>query len=107
MRVVIYHNEEARFEPYRDGQSLELALSYQLVDRADRDARAVAEDAFVFFNADLEILEPRRDGGTGEVLFLAACVYRLLGRRSLSVRRRPCRLRRGRCRWRRRRLAGL
>jgi len=85
--VTIYHNLEGRFEPYQDGQPLVLVLSYRLAGSAELDPQGIAADAFQFCNADLEVLEPRRDGGDGEVLFLAACVYRLLGRRSMSFPR--------------------
>jgi len=37
------------------------------------------------FNADLDLLETERETPGGETTFLAACVYRLLGHRSLSV----------------------
>ncbi|MFF5230240.1 hypothetical protein [Dactylosporangium sp. NPDC000521] len=83
--VTIYHNVEGRFEPYQEGQPLLLVLSYRLACGAELGPQGVAEDAFQFFNADLEFLEPRRGGDDREVLFLAACVYRLLGCRSLSV----------------------
>lgn len=85
MTVSVYHNTESRFMPYEDGQPLVLAASHRVAFHADRDARAVAEWAFGIFNADLDVLETGRDSVEGETAFLAACVYRLLGQRSLSV----------------------
>jgi hypothetical protein len=48
-------------------------------------ARAIADWAFYAFNVDLDTLEARRTEPDGENTFLAACVYRLLGHRSLSI----------------------
>jgi hypothetical protein len=85
-KVTIYHNDACRFMPYEDGQPLIAVTSHWLDDTvAVGDAQAVAEWAFHIFNADLDMLEPGRDSAGGETAFLAACVYRLLGYRSVSV----------------------
>lgn len=84
VKVSIYHNNEARFLPYEDGQQLTAVASHRL-DVPSTDPVTVAEWAFRTFNADLDLLETERQLPGGETTFLAACVYRLLGRRSLSV----------------------
>jgi hypothetical protein len=85
LTVTAYHNDDSRFMPYEDGQLLVATTSHRLEAHAGRDTEAVAEWAFHAFNADLDGLEAGRDTGDGETTFLAACVYRLLGYRSLST----------------------
>ncbi len=85
VKVTIYHNDEARFMPYEDGQLLNAVTSHWLDVPAGGDPLAIADWAFRTFNADLDLLETERHNPGGETTFLAACVYRLLGHRSLSV----------------------
>jgi hypothetical protein len=85
VKVTIYHNDEARFMPYEDGQLLNAVTSHWLDVPAGGDPLAIAEWAFRTFNADLDLLETERHNPGGETTFLAACMYRLLGHRSLSV----------------------
>jgi hypothetical protein len=87
LKVTIYHNTESRFMPYEDGQQLIAVTSHWLPAPTSHDPRTVADWAYHAFNADLDMLEPGRDTGHGEITFLAACVYRLLGHRSLSFPR--------------------
>jgi len=83
--VTIYHNHEARFMPYEDGQQLTAVTGHWIYALAGDDPLAVADWAYRTFNADLDMLEADRETPDGETTFLAACVYRLLGHRSLSV----------------------
>ncbi len=85
VKVTIYHNDEARFMPYQDGQLLTAVTSHWLDTPTGVDALAIAEWAYRTFNADLDLLETERHNPGGETTFLAACVYRLLGHRSLSI----------------------
>jgi hypothetical protein len=85
LKVTIYHNNECRFMPYRDGQELVAVTYHWLPSRAGRDPETLADWAFHTFNADLDVLERGRDTVEGETTFLAACVYRLMGYRSLST----------------------
>ena len=98
VRVTVYHNDTAGFIRYEDGHLLVAVTTHWLdsagAGTADRtadgdgigDGPAVIGDwVFHAFNADLDLLEARRPQPGGEVTFLAACVYRLLGHRSLSV----------------------
>ncbi len=85
VKVTIYHNDEARFMPYEDGQLLNAVTGHWLDVPAGGDPLAIADWAFRTFNADLDQLETERHNPGGETTFLAACVYRLLGHRSLSV----------------------
>jgi len=84
-KVTVYHNTESRFMPYEDGHHLVAVTSHWLPDRADLDPQAMADWAWHTFNADLDMLEADRANADGETTFLAACVYRLLQKRSLSV----------------------
>ena len=83
--VTIYHNHDARFMPYEDGQQLTAVTAHWIDASAGDDPFAVADWAYRTFNADLDLLEADRETPRGETTFLAACVYRLLGHRSLSV----------------------
>nr|WP_036342931.1 hypothetical protein [Micromonospora purpureochromogenes] len=85
LTVTVYHNADGRFAPYQDGHQLIAATSHRLPAGADWDPHGVADWAYHAFNADLDHLETGRDTIHGEITFLAACVYRLLGYRSLSV----------------------
>ncbi len=85
VKVTIYHNDEARFMPYEDGQLLTAVTSHWLDTPTGDDPLAIAEWAYRTFNADLDLLETERHNPGGETTFLAACVYRLLGHRSVSV----------------------
>lgn len=84
VKVTVYHNDDARFMPYAHGHRLTAVTSHWL-DTAIGDAAAVADWAYCTFNADLDMVETERHTPAGETTFLAACVYRLLGHRSLSV----------------------
>jgi hypothetical protein len=83
LKVTVYHNDEARFMPYEEGQLL-TAVTCHWVAASGDDPVAVAEWAYRTFNADLDLLETERHDPGGETTFLAACVYRLLGHRSSS-----------------------
>jgi hypothetical protein len=85
LTVTVYQNNESRFMPYEDGQRLVAATSHRLEALHGRDPQMAAEWAFHAFNADLDGLEADRGTSDGETTFLAACVYRLLGCRSVSV----------------------
>src|SRR5690242_4651273 len=85
VRVTVYHNDTARFMPYEDGHFLTAVTSHWLDTADGYDAAAFGEWAFHAFNADLDLLETERHQPGGETTFLAACVYRLLGHRSVSV----------------------
>jgi hypothetical protein len=82
--VTVYHNDTARFMPYEDGHLLTAVTSHWL-DKPDHDPAAIGEWVFHAFKADLDLLETHRHLPGGETVFLAACVYRLLGHRSVSV----------------------
>jgi hypothetical protein len=84
VKVTVYHNDTARFMRYESGHLL-VAVTSHWLDTADRDPVAVGEWVFRAFNADLDLLEVQRNRPGGEVTFLAACVYRLLGHRTVSV----------------------
>lgn len=84
VKVTVYHNDTARFMPFQDGHLL-IAVTSHWLDTSDLDPIAVGEWVFHAFNADLDLLESQRNRPGGEVMFLAACVYRLLGHRSVSV----------------------
>jgi hypothetical protein len=85
LTVTIYHNRDSRFMAYEDGQLLVAVTSHRLETHAGSDPRPVCDWAYHTFNADLDSLEAARDTIDGEITFLAACVYRLLGHRSMSV----------------------
>lgn len=84
-RITVYHNDESRFMPYEDGHRLTATVSHWRDLPAATEPEALADWAWHVFNADLEHLEPGRTRPDGELAFLAACVYRLLHLRSLSV----------------------
>ena len=84
VKVTVYHNDDAGFRPYEDGHLLTAVTSHWL-DTPDRDPVAVGDWVFHVFNADLDLLETQRRNPGGETAFLAACVYRLLRHRSVSV----------------------
>lgn len=84
-QITIYHNDESRFMPYEDGHLLTAAVSHWRELPAATGPEVLADWAYHIFNADLDHLEPTRTRPDGEVAFLAACVYRLLWLRSLSV----------------------
>ncbi|GAA1616194.1 hypothetical protein ACFQY4_18155 [Catellatospora bangladeshensis] len=83
--TIVYHNNETLFIPYKDGQRLTAAMSHWRDLPAATQPETLAEWAFHIYNADLEQLERERSGPDGELAFLNAYVYRLLGLRSLSV----------------------
>ena len=85
VQVTVYHNETARFMPYEDGHLLTAATSHWLDTADSNDPAAIGEWAYHAFNADLDLLETQRHQPGGETTFLAACVYRLLRHRSVSV----------------------
>lgn len=82
--IEIYHNDQARFMPYEPGQRLTLTVTHTL-PLAECAPEYLADWAYEVFNLDLDHLGTGRTAPTGETAFLAACVYRLLGYRSLSV----------------------
>lgn len=84
-QVRIYHNTQSRFEPYQDGHRLDATVSHCLYFKPDTRFEDIADWAFHVCNADLDQLEPGRTSEKGEISFLVACAYRLLGFRSLSV----------------------
>ena len=85
VRITVYHNTQSRFGPYEDGQQLVAVAWHQLDERTIApNAVMVADWAFHIFNADLDQLEAQR-ASIGETAYLAACLYRALGNRSLSV----------------------
>lgn len=71
--------------PYEDGHRLTATVSHSPDLAADASPEDIADWAFHAFNADLDQLQHGRTSTAGEAAFLAACVYRLLGLRSLSV----------------------
>jgi hypothetical protein len=85
IKVIVYHNTDSRFMPYEDGHQLTAVATHWLPDHTDVDPQAIGDWAWRTFNADLDRLEPERGSVDGELTFLAACVYRLLRYRSLSV----------------------
>lgn len=85
LKVSIYHNDESRFMPYEHGQQLTAVASYWLPSGDGLTLQTIVDQAFRVFNADLDSLEGSRGSVEGEITFLAACVYRLLRHRSLSV----------------------
>jgi hypothetical protein len=85
VRITVYHNTQARFDTYQDGQQLVAVAWHQLDERTIApNAVMVADWAYHIFNADLDQLEAQR-ASIGETAYLAACLYRALGNRSLSV----------------------
>jgi hypothetical protein len=82
--IEVYHNDEARFMPYENGQRLTLVITHHL-DLPHTTPEDVAGVVYHIFNADLHLLETGREDDGGETLFLAAYVYRFLRLRSLSV----------------------
>jgi hypothetical protein len=85
VNVTVYHNQQENFTPYEQGQPLAAVTNNWLDLPVNDDPVMLAEWAFHTFNADLDLLETQRHAPRGETAFLAACVYRLLGHRSLSV----------------------
>ena len=53
MKVTIYHNDEARFMPYQDGQLVTAVTSHWLDTPASDDPLAVADWAYRAFNAEI------------------------------------------------------
>lgn len=84
-KVTVYHNDDARFMPYEDGHLLTAVTSHWLDTPDGNDPFALGDWVFHVFNADLDQLETQRRNPGGETAFLAACVYRLLRHRSVSV----------------------
>ncbi|GAA4474583.1 hypothetical protein [Phytohabitans houttuyneae] len=83
--VAIHHNLTRPFQPYQDGDHLAVTINHMLNTPSGIDPYLVADWAYRTFNVDLDMLELERYATDGETTFLAACVYRLLGHRSLSV----------------------
>jgi hypothetical protein len=84
--IVAYHNTDSQFLPYEPEHALTMVLSHWRNLPAETSPEDIADWAYRVFNADLDDLESRRvQGGGGELDFLLACTYRLLGRRSLST----------------------
>jgi hypothetical protein len=86
VRIDIYHNTDSRFLAYEPGHALTQVISHRRHLPVDSNPEGIADWAFRVFNADLEDLQHRRDEvDGGELDFLIACIYRLMGLRSLSV----------------------
>jgi len=85
VRITLHHNIESRQTPYRNGQRLTATVSHWLELGHGRGLRDLADWAVHAFNADLDLLASGRHAPGGETTFLAACVYRMLGYRPLSV----------------------
>ncbi len=83
--ITVYHNNESPFMPYKDGHRLTAAVSHWLSMPATTDPQTIADWARHVFSADLHPLQAARTRPDGELAFLAACVYRLLQLRPLSV----------------------
>ncbi|MFG2042187.1 hypothetical protein [Dactylosporangium sp. NPDC048998] len=83
--VTIYLNAERPLQPYIEGQQLTAAISTHLSADMVAHPEAVADWAFALGNQDLDVLQHERDTEDGETSFLAACLYRLFGNRSVSV----------------------
>ena len=83
-QITLYHNDQSRFMPYEDGHRLTATVS-QWRDLPAAEPELLGDWAWHVFNADLDHLERTRNRPDGELDFLAACVYRLLRLRSLSV----------------------
>jgi hypothetical protein len=84
--VAIYHNTDSRFFPYEPGHALTKVFSHWRHLPTETSPEQIADWAFHVFNADLDHLQGDRGKvDDGEMDFLAACSYRLLGLRSLSA----------------------
>jgi hypothetical protein len=83
--IAVYHNTESGFLPYEPGHALVQVISCWRHLPATAAVEEVADLAYHVFNADLDQLESNRTRPGGESDFLIACVYRLLGRRSVSI----------------------
>jgi len=83
-QITVYHNNDSRFMPYENEHRLTATVSHWR-DLPATEPETLADWAWHVFNADLDHLEPNRTRPGGELDFLAACVYRLLRLRSLSV----------------------
>jgi hypothetical protein len=85
VRITVYHNAQSRFSPYEDGHQLVAVAWHQLDERVIApNPVMIADWVYHVFNADLDQLDAQR-ASIGEMPYLAACVYRLQGHRSLSV----------------------
>jgi hypothetical protein len=84
--IAVYHNTTSRFFPYEPGHALTEVLTHWRHLPADTSLEQIADWAYHVFNADLDALQSSRaTAGSGELDFLLACTYRLLGMRSLST----------------------
>jgi hypothetical protein len=84
--IAIFHNADSRFLPYEPGHTLTKVISHWRHLPAETSPEEIADWAYHVFNADLDNLQGGRgkaDGG--EMDFLLACTYRLMGRRSMSA----------------------
>jgi hypothetical protein len=81
--IAVYHNPGSQFLPYEPGQHLTQVISCWR--HLTATAVEIADWTYHVFNADLDQLEANRARPGGESDFLIACVYRLLGLRSLST----------------------
>ena len=83
--IAIYHNADSRFVAYENGHALTKVFSHWRNLPADTRPEDIADRVFCVFNADLDSLQGGRRNEDGEMDFLLACAYRLLGLRSLSA----------------------
>ena len=83
--IAVYHNADNRFFPYEPGHTLTKVISHWRHLPAETSPEGIADWAYRLFNADLDDLPGDRRKTDGEMDFLLACSYRLLGLRSLSA----------------------
>ena len=83
--IAVYHNADSRFFPYEPGHALTKVISHWRHLPAETSPEEIADWAYCLFNADLDDLQGDRRKTDGEMDFLLACSYRLLGLRSLSA----------------------
>lgn len=84
--IAVYHNTDSRFFPYEPGHALMKVISHWRHLPAETTPEDIADWAYHLFNADLDQLQGSRgEADGGEMDFLLACAYRLLGLRSLSA----------------------
>jgi hypothetical protein len=85
-RIAVYHNTDSRFFPYEPGHALTQVVSHQRHLPPETSPEDIADWAYHLFNADLDHLQSNRgETDNGEMDFLLASTYRLLGLRSLSA----------------------
>ncbi|KXK59541.1 hypothetical protein AWW66_23660 [Micromonospora rosaria] len=83
--IAVYHNTESWFLPYQSGHALTQVISHWRHLPSTATPEEIATWTYDLFNVDLDHLETNRARPNGEIDFLTACTYRLLGLRSLST----------------------